>query len=410
MTFSKITIFVWFAIFIGSIVHFPAFAQTDLTKKRSELEKLRKEIDRYEDKIKDRGKKEHATLELLDTYDKQASLLHKLINKLYSEEKSLQREIDESQRTISELGGQLSFLKRHYAKYVSTVYKYGRTYDLELLLSSRSMNQLLIRSEYIKRFSNQRKDDLTKIDTKRDNLTEQNRLYQKRLSEQRQLISEKKSEENKLAAKMKKRKTVLAEIRRDKKNYQREINRKVEAAKDLEQIIAHLIEADRVRSEREKELTKEGKAAPSARESIGGGTFQAKRGALRWPVSQGKVTARFGNQQHPVLKTVTQNPGIDISVPMGTGINAVADGEISAIQWLPSFGNLVIINHNNGFRTVYAHLSDIFISENQRVTEGERIGTSGESLAGPTLHFEIWKGREKQDPEQWLRPRGLVQR
>jgi murein hydrolase activator len=403
------SVFVLVFLVFGSELLFSVTGQDEIKKKQSELEKLRKDIDRFEEKIKERGKKEHSTLELLDTYDRQATLLRKLIDKLRAEEKSLQSDIDETKRSIYDLGGQLSFLKRHYANYVSIVYKYGRTYDLELLLSSKSFNQLLIRSEYLKRFSNQRKKDLDKIDSKRDNLEGQSLLLQKQLAEQRHLIAEKTIEETNLAIKMKKRKVILTEIRRDKKNYQREINRKIDAAKDLEQIIVRLIEEDRIKKEHETNLAKEGKAPVPAREPVGGGIFQAKHGLLRWPVAQGKITARFGNQQHPVLRTVTQNPGIDISVPVGTGVDVVAEGEVSAIQWLPSFGNLVIVNHNNGFRTVYAHLSEIFVSEQQKLNEGDRLGTSGETLAGPTLHFEIWKGREKQDPEQWLRPRGLVQ-
>ena len=112
--------------------------------------------------------------------------------------------------------------------------------------------------------------------------------------------------------------------------------------------------------------------------------------------------ARFGNQIHPVLKTVTQNTGIDISVPTGTDVHAVSSGEVATISWLPSYGNLVILNHNYGFRTVYTHLSEITVALSQKVDEGEVIGKSGESLGGPLLHFELWKEREKQDPELWL--------
>ena len=64
----------------------------------------------------------------------------------------------------------------------------------------------------------------------------------------------------------------------------------------------------------------------------------------------------------------------------------------------------------NGFRTVYAHLSDISVNEGDVVHEGEHIGKSGEALSGPMLHFEVWKERDKQDPEQWLRPKGISQK
>jgi murein hydrolase activator len=102
------------------------------------------------------------------------------------------------------------------------------------------------------------------------------------------------------------------------------------------------------------------------------------------------------------LKTVTQNTGIDIAARPGSAVSAVADGEVATIWWLPSYGNLVILNHYNGYRTVYAHLAEIRVIEGEKVKEGDFIGASGEALEGPRLHFEVWKEREKQNPELWL--------
>ena len=133
--------------------------------------------------------------------------------------------------------------------------------------------------------------------------------------------------------------------------------------------------------------------------------FEKRRGKLRWPVARGTVQTPFGNQTHPVLKTITQNTGIDIATPSGSDVYAVADGEVAVLSFIPGFGNVLILNHSNGFRTVYAHLSDVTVSESQRVTEGTVIAKSGDTVAGAILHFEIWKEREKQNPEWWLAKR-----
>jgi len=61
-----------------------------------------------------------------------------------------------------------------------------------------------------------------------------------------------------------------------------------------------------------------------------------------------------------------------------------------------------VLNHTQGYHTVYTHLAEIFVSEGQKVSEGQTIGASGESIDGPRLHFAIWKGREKLNPEPWL--------
>jgi septal ring factor EnvC (AmiA/AmiB activator) len=321
---------------------------------------------------------------------------------LRDDEKRLRRQIDTTRATIDELRNQVSFLKNHYAQYVRSAYKYGRTYDLELLLSSRSVNQALIRARYLQRFSQQRRNDLARLTTKQEEIERQNLILQSQLTKQREIIVEKSREEARLQRSMKQRKQVLADIRKNKKNFQREMERKRIAARDIEQLIEKLIEEERIRREREEARARERKEPVPAPAT---GAFDAMRGKLRWPVDKGKLVARFGMQQHPILKTVTQNTGIDISVPPGTDVHAVAPGEVSTIWWLPSFGNLVIINHYNGYRTVYAHLSEIEVREGEKVHEGMRIGKSGESLAGPLVHFEVWKFKEKQDPELWLRAR-----
>jgi murein hydrolase activator len=383
----------------------------DIKTKQTKLEKLRAEIQQYENKIKEGEKKESATLELLDTYDRQTSLVRKLIRGLHEQEETLQQNIAETRDSIRDLGGQVSFLKKHYANYVSSLYRYGKMYDLELLLSSRSLNQALIRSEYLKRFSDQRKQDMDKLSEKKDAAEEQNMKLQRQLGEQRDLIAAKAKEEQVLAEKVKKRKVMLASIRRDKKNLRKEIQRTTTAAKNLEDLITKLIEQERQRKLLEAKKAKENNSVvPSPAPSTAGKIFAEKRGRMRWPVSQGKIVAHYGNQQHPVLHTITQNTGIDISLPMGSDVSTTSEGEVSAISWLPSFGNLIIVDHSNGFRTVYAHLSEITVAEGQHVAEGAVIGKSGESLSGPVLHFEVWKDREKQDPELWLAPHGLTKR
>jgi septal ring factor EnvC (AmiA/AmiB activator) len=363
------------------------------------LQSIRKQIQDFEQKIKQQQSKEKSTLELLDSYDRKATLVRRLISKLRGQEAELQDTIDRTRSELQQFDGQLKFLKQHYASYVKSAYKSGKVYDIELLLSSKSINQFYVRSYYLRRFTDQRKRDAEKIDYKKNEVEQVQYRLQSQLAEERRLIAEKGAEEDRLAALAADRKQVLADIRKDKKLYQREIERQTRAAKELENVIASLIEADRLKKEKREADVKEGKLPlppPST------SNFEARKGKLRWPVGQGTVVAKFGNQVHPRLKTVTMNTGIDIKVKSGSPVSTVADGEVSTILWYPSYGNLLIINHYNGYRTVYTHLAEISVNEGQKVKEGERIGTSGEAIDGPRLHFELWKEREKQNPEHWL--------
>jgi septal ring factor EnvC (AmiA/AmiB activator) len=432
-------------------------SDTYIRKKEKALQKLRSEIESYEKRIRDSERKEKVTLERLDDMDHQVSLLQTLLRQLQHETTQLRTDIDTTQNTIAFFEVQLSYIQAHYARYVTSVYKYGRVRDFETLLSSKSINQLYIRLEYLKYFSQQRKRDVDQIREKKKLLEGQRSVLEEKLLTERELLDEKQTEGRTLLAKKEERTRVLKDIRKDKSVYQKELTRKTQAAEQLGNLITDLIEKDRIRKERDAQRERERKAKAAAEreakrhreeealrerqqelerlrktnqaekirekekeieqgkrsiereislESLPSQPeskpFSALRGTLMWPISKGTVVAQFGEQIHPVLKTITQNTGIDIAVPNGTPIKTVADGEVALIHWLPSYGNLVIVNHNNGYRTVYTHLSDIGVTTGQELSAGDVIARSGDSVSGSILHFEIWKDKSKQNPEAWL--------
>jgi len=373
--------------------------QDEIKKRQDELQAIRDQIKDLEAKIGEQVKNEREALDLLDSYEKKGTLLRRLITRLQNDEQTLTRRIENTRKGMEKLEDQLSFLKNHYAAYVVSIYKRGRTRDLELLLSSSSITQMYVRNQYLRRFTDQRRRDAQTIAAKRKQVEDTQAQLHLQLSEEQRLLAEKNAEDDRLASLAADRRDALEKIRKDKRFAQREIERQMRAAKELEGLIAELIEADRVRKEHEAE------AARKARVPVpvpAGTSLDARKGKIRWPVSEGTIVARFGNQTHPTLRTITQNTGIDIAVSVGSPVVAVADGQISKILWLPSYGNLVILSHNGGFYTVYTHLGDITGAEGEKVKEGEVIGHTGEALNGPRLHFELWKGKEKQNPEQWL--------
>jgi len=393
-------------------------ADRELKQKERELQKLRADIQTYEKRLQESETKEKATLDRLDDLEHQSNLLRRLVKNIQDEEQDVSSDIDSAKTTIADLEAKLQFLKSHYANYVRSVYKNGRVYDLELLFSSKSINQMYIRLQYMKRFSEQRAKDLQDILASKTTVEEQSRQLEKNLQNKRQLLQEKTHEEKNLKSTYSARQTVLKKIRKNKKTYQAELTRKQNAFHQIEDLIADLIEKERIRKEHEATVKRERELAearerersknisapvlPKPPEEKISSSFEQHRGKMRWPVSSGSVQTHFGNQVHPVLKTVTQSTGIDITTPVGSNVYAVADGEVALLSFIPGFGNVIIVNHYNGYRTVYAHLSEILVEESQKVTEGTVIAKSGDTVAGSILHFEIWKEREKQNPEHWL--------
>ena len=137
-----------------------------------------------------------------------------------------------------------------------------------------------------------------------------------------------------------------------------------------------------------------------------GGDFAKQRGRLPWPV-KGKILKPFGVSEHPEFKTVVMNKGINIGVPLGTPVKAVADGSVEYVNWLPGYGKCIIVNHGGGYYTLYAHASEVFPRQGEAVKAGQVIAESGDtgSLNGSQLYFEVRKGRDPVDPGQWLQPR-----
>jgi len=379
----------------------------EIARKEKELETLRAEIQAYEKRYRESEKKEKSALENISNLDRQVGLLRNLIKKLREQEQSLRGDIQETRSSIQDLERQLDALRTHYAKYVRSVYKYGRVYDVELLFSSKSVNQLYIRIEYLKRFSEQRAKDLRDVVNKKSDLEAENERLQASLMHERNVLAEKTARESSLKKKVVEHRKSLTAIVQDKNKLRRALEEKKKYAEEIKRIVARLNdEEDKRREAAAAAARNRDKTAPALRPTpkpeTAPGAFASQQGRLRWPVEAGTIASRYGLQTHPVLKTKRENTGIDISVKSGTGVQTVADGEVSILTFIPGFGNILILSHGDGYRTVYAHLSEINVVESQKVKAGDLIAKSGDSVEGSILHFEVWKGTVKQDPEHWL--------
>lgn len=119
------------------------------------------------------------------------------------------------------------------------------------------------------------------------------------------------------------------------------------------------------------------------------------------------ITAPFGWRQHPILNKKEFHPGVDLRAPIGTPVHAPADGvvEYSGYNAASGFGYLVILEHNFGFKTRFAHLSrrDV-VKEGQFVRKGDLIGYSGNTglSTGPHLHYEVRFIQRPLDPVNFI--------
>ena len=144
----------------------------------------------------------------------------------------------------------------------------------------------------------------------------------------------------------------------------------------------------------EAEEAKKNNSSNSSSSVTGTGSFQ-------WPVPSCKyITSRYGNRMHPIFHTTKFHSGLDIGASAGSTIQAADAGTVAVAQYSSSYGNYVMINHANGYTTLYAHMSSLAVSAGQTVSKGQTIGYVGSTgwSTGAHCHFEIRYNGSTTDP------------
>jgi murein DD-endopeptidase MepM/ murein hydrolase activator NlpD len=113
---------------------------------------------------------------------------------------------------------------------------------------------------------------------------------------------------------------------------------------------------------------------------------------LAWPVDRSwRLASGFGPRIHPILGSLLEHRGVDISVPIGTAVRAPSDGVVVRVRQGPVNGLWLELNHGDGVRTLYCHLSLVQVKPGQQVKAGELVALSGETgrVTGPHLHYQV---------------------
>lgn len=130
-------------------------------------------------------------------------------------------------------------------------------------------------------------------------------------------------------------------------------------------------------------------------------TPQALSGLIR-PIAKARLTSGFGWRMHPVLGDMRFHKGMDFAAPLGTPVYATADGTVEMMEWRGNYGRLVVLRHEKGLESRYAHLSgyEMGLRVGTRVAQGQVVGYVGASgmATGPHLDFELRVGGQPVDP------------
>jgi murein hydrolase activator len=399
-------------LFLFLFLIIESFPQSeDRLKKESELSQIKSEINTLEKELASKSAAQKKSYEAVENLNKQNFLINKILGELRTELNKKERDIKQVERKIANTEKEIKTLQDNYAKYVTAIYKKGQYNELEAIFDAKSLQQAIMRNYYLQSFAKQRANDLEKLKSKKAELDEDKLVLKKERNEKLLLAKARDDEKKVLTKKLNERKAALKAIEKNNNELKKLIAAKKESQKKIEQMIVQLIERESSKHNLVSTDKTAGDKSNIRNENVSYdidlntssfASFAELKGKMIWPLNRGKVIRKFGENKHKSLNTVTLNYGVDIKADKDKNVRCVGEGVVAAIDWLPGYGNVIIVSHKHSYRTVYGHVSEIFVLEGDKVKAGSVLALVDEGIDGYVLHFEIWKSRDKQNPELWL--------
>lgn len=401
-----------------------SFAQT-IEAQKKKVQRIEEDIRFLDKQIELTRQQQKNTLDELVLLQRKVTSRKRLLDELDNEIKIQGNRIDSLSGEIKHLGNRLDTLSFYYEHLVRNAYKNRDTRTWFMyILASNNVEQGYRRLIYLKNYSRSINKQVVKIQQTREEIisrkekltglkAENLKIQQAREKEYLGLTKEEQHSRiysKALANKQKEYKTQLAQ----KKKEADRLN------KEVEKMIAEAIRQEQLRKQKEEEARlaankknaqprQENKAAQPPKSPSGtniklSGDFSANKGKLPWPVEQGVIIESFGEHNHPTLPNVKLpfNNGVNISAPKGSPVKVVFDGTVKQIIAMPGYNQCILVQHG-GYFTFYCKLDKVEVKIGDTVRVGDILGNLDDSRNTAVLHFELWNGTTKQNPEFWLK-------
>lgn len=412
-------------------------ATTFVWAQDSQQEKLEQRKAQIQQEIRDNEKmlqsvkkKEKSAVNVFLIQQNKIKLKEKLINTTAKQEKLLSNDMYVNQLKVNKLKKELKLLKEDYAKMILKSYKSRSEQSRAMfILSSESFLQAYKRAQYLKQYTNFRKNQGLEIQSKTAELVDYNAKLDGQRQVKKKIIAENQKEKQSLEVEKKEQQKLVNSIKKDKNKIIADTRAKQKESKAIDAKIKQLIraaiaEANRKAEEERRKRIAEGKSTESSEPAptksfssdrialtpegkILAADFKANRGKLPWPVEKGFISLGYGDQPHPIYPSLTvHNSGVEITTEQGATARAVFEGVVSKVIALSPVNRAVFIQHGDYF-TVYQNLSSVSVSQGDKVNIKQSIGrvrTSGDT--GKTIiKFLILQNTSNNNPEGWLQNR-----
>ncbi len=351
--------------------------QKQLTQLKSEIEKLRNTIE-----VKENSK---------SSYNRQLRTIEKKIGNLSNKIRKTRKSVKIKQRALSKLKQNKKAIKQdisnhnqQLAQQLHTAYTLGNKEQIKLLFSQKDAVNLQRNLTYYEYFSSYRVSQIEKTTLIFDQLIMNEQKIISAKKDLEKILSRQKNQKSSLTNDRTKREKIVLKLDKQLKKQGSHLTRLEDDAKNLKQLIDSLSEI----------LIN----TPVPRSTQ---KFAGLKGKLSWPV-KGKVKKLYGRTKPP---SNLRWQGIVINAPRGNNVRAVSHGRIAFSDWLRGMGNLIIIDHGNGYLSLYGHNESLFKATGEWVEAGDIIGSIGSSGGQNKngLYFEIRKKGKPQNPSRWCK-------
>ena len=412
------------AVFTFFLVLLTSFSWSQQTQEELEQRKakIQAEIREKEMMLQDVRKQEKSVTKLLTIQKEKIGLKQKLITTTAKQTKLLSNDIYTNQVEINKLRKDLVELKEDYAEMIVKSYKSRSTQSRAMfLLSSENFLQAYKRLQYMKQYSNYRKMQGEEIKSKTIRLDDNVKRLSGQKTEKEKLIADQEKQRQDLEKEKAEQEKIAKSLNKSKKQITAEIKAKQQESKRIDAQIKKLIreaiaEANRkAAAERAKANPKTTTAAETKKieasdkiiltpeGKVISDNFRSNKGNLPWPVEKGAITLGYGDQAHPVYKSlVVHNSGVEITTENGSNARAVFGGEVTKVIKISPLNIAVFIRHGDYF-TVYQNLSSVNVSVGDKVSIKQSLGKIRTNADGKTiLKFMVSQNTTYNNPATWL--------
>lgn len=389
----------------------PAANPRELSSKKEDLGDLRQRLEQLKKELAAGESARDEAADQLRGHEKTISDLQRELHELArSRESHLDRQ-QELGRQTQQAERQLSQQQGHLDRLLIQQYMTGSPGPLHLLLSGQSPNQTTRDVTYLGLIAMARQDvvkDTAALIEQKKRLAEETRLQSEAITE---IEAQQRQQQEKMLAQRQQRQVMLAGIssrikaqRREIETLRRDERRLSQLIDRIAKLLAQKAKTNKAKLKRQLATTPkkpgERQLATGPAADVSGRAFAALKGRLPAPAS-GPIRQKFG----ALMEGGGRGKGIFIGSSAGSEVRAVADGQVVFADWLRGFGNLIVLDHADGFLSVYGYNEAVLKQVGDEVRSGDRIAAIGNSggRSETGLYFELRRRGEAIDPGQWLR-------